>query len=139
MISVSLSLSICVCLPFKFHCRSPPEDSLLLPCLCHQQVSSWCVEARRTRFTSVLLTCQLTCWDLHSSDCPEETAEKTLGSKELKPGRSGVGKSARRNLSIKITTTQDLIRSGLRQTGNPQQQASFRNDYRRAREVVQLR
>ena len=44
--------------------------------------------------------------DVHSHDLPGETAEKTWRNKELKLGRSGVGKSVRRNLVVRITTTQ---------------------------------
>ena len=44
--------------------------------------------------------------NIHSRSLPGEVAEKTLRSKDLKLGRSEVGKSVRRNLVIRITTTQ---------------------------------
>lgn len=65
--------------------------------------------------------------DIHSRNLPGETAEETLRSKEFEAGRSLVGKSVRRNLVIRITTTQGNHQHYQEwpQTGN-RQQASFR-------------
>lgn len=101
---VSLSLLLCVCLPFKLHSRSPPEDSALPVSV----TSKWAAGAWKPGRLVLQVCAYLSArvLNLHSSKLPGETAEKTLRSKELKLGRSGVGKSVRRNLVIRITTTQ---------------------------------
>lgn len=90
----SWSVLVCLSNPTAGAC----PRALCCACLCSQPMSSWCVEARQTCSASVCLpvSCVL--------DIPGETAEETYSSKDLKLGGTGVEKSVRRNLIIRITT-----------------------------------
>lgn len=105
-----VSLSPPVCLPLKLHCKSPPKDSLLCLSL-SLQVSSWCVEARQTRFTSVCLPA-ISCVGCILTPSPWGDSWE-----EVKLSTSGIGKSVRRNLVIRITIVQGNYQ---RYQGQPQ-------------------
>lgn len=94
---VSLSL-LFACLS-NYTAKSLPKDSLLCLSL-SLRVSSWCVEARQTRFTSVCLPASSCVGHILTPSPWGDSWE------EVKLSTSGKGKSVRRNLVIRITTTQ---------------------------------
>lgn len=79
--------------------------TLSFACLCHQQVNSWLMKPGRP-VLQVYAYLSAHVLDIHSIELPGETAEKTLKSEELKLGRSWLRKSGRRDLVIRITSTQ---------------------------------
>lgn len=91
------------CLPFELCSKAPAQGVFALPVsVISGRAAGVCKPGRPLlRACAYLSACVL---DLGSCGIPGETAEKTSRSEELNPGRSGAGKSVRRNLVIRITT-----------------------------------